>query len=33
MQTVTQAIFSGTACGGGAPLQLQAEIYGQKGIF
>lgn len=33
MQTVTQAIFSGTACGGGAPLQLQAEAYGQKSIF
>ncbi|KAF7918544.1 uncharacterized protein EAE98_009787 [Botrytis deweyae] len=33
MQTVTQAIFSGTVCGGGAPLQLQAETYGQKGLF
>jgi pyruvate/2-oxoglutarate dehydrogenase complex dihydrolipoamide dehydrogenase (E3) component len=33
MQTVTQAIFSGTACGGGAPLQLQAEAYGQKALF
>lgn len=33
MQTVTQAISSGTACGGGAPLQLQADTYGQKGIF
>jgi thioredoxin reductase len=33
MQTTTQAIFSGTACGGGAPLQLQAETFGQKAIF
>lgn len=33
MQTVTQAIFSGTCCGGGAPLQLQAETYGQKPLF
>lgn len=33
MQTVTQALFSGTACGGGAPLQLQAETYGQKALF
>lgn len=33
MQTVTQAIFSGTACGGGAPLQLQADTYGQQGLF
>jgi thioredoxin reductase len=33
MQTITQAIFSGTACGGGAPLQLQAETYDQKNIF
>lgn len=33
MQTVTQAIFSGTASGGGAPLQLQAETFGQKNLF
>ncbi|CAG8962003.1 hypothetical protein HYFRA_00014111 [Hymenoscyphus fraxineus] len=33
MQTITQAMHSGTACGGGAPLQLQAETYGQKGML
>ncbi|KAH8687709.1 hypothetical protein BGZ60DRAFT_522359 [Tricladium varicosporioides] len=33
MQTVTQAIYSGTLCGAGAPLQLQAETYGQKPLF
>lgn len=33
MQTLTQALFSGTAVGGGAPLQVQAENYNQKAIF
>ncbi|KAF2654216.1 FAD/NAD(P)-binding domain-containing protein [Lophiostoma macrostomum CBS 122681] len=33
MQTITQALFSGTAVGGGAPLQLQAEMWNQEAIF
>lgn len=33
MPTVTAALYSGTAAGGGAPLQLQAERLGQKGMF
>ncbi|ETS82431.1 hypothetical protein PFICI_04307 [Pestalotiopsis fici W106-1] len=33
MQTVTAALHSGTCTGGGAPLQIQAETYGQPAIF
>ncbi|KAK3689457.1 hypothetical protein B0T22DRAFT_440937 [Podospora appendiculata] len=33
MQTVTAALHSGTCAGGGAPLQIQAETYGQRAIF
>lgn len=33
MQTVTAALHSGTCTGGGAPLQIQAETYGQRAIF
>lgn len=33
MQTVTAALHSGTCTGGGAPLQIQAETFGQKAIF
>ncbi|KAK6214675.1 hypothetical protein LQW54_004183 [Pestalotiopsis sp. IQ-011] len=33
MQTVTSALHSGTCTGGGAPLQIQAETYGQPAIF
>jgi gliotoxin/aspirochlorine biosynthesis thioredoxin reductase len=33
MQTVTAALNSGTATGGGAPLQIQAETYKQRAIF
>jgi thioredoxin reductase len=33
MHTITQALFSGTAVGGGAPLQMQAEMWNQKAIF
>lgn len=33
MQTVTQALYSGTCTGAGAPSQIQAEQYGHKGIF
>jgi thioredoxin reductase len=32
-QTVTQALASGTASGGGALFQLQAETFGQKGFL
>lgn len=33
MQTVTAALHSGTCTGGGAPLQIQAEAFGQPAIF
>lgn len=33
MPTVTFALASGTAAGGGAPSQLQADTYGQKPMF
>ncbi|KAM7213086.1 FAD/NAD(P)-binding domain containing protein [Rhypophila decipiens] len=33
MQTITAAMHSGSCVGGGAPLQIQAELYGQKAIF
>lgn len=33
MQTITAALHSGTCAGGGVPLQIQAERYGQKAIF
>lgn len=33
MQTITAAMFAGTCVGGGAPLQVQAEEYGQRAIF
>ncbi|OCL14901.1 FAD/NAD(P)-binding domain-containing protein [Glonium stellatum] len=33
MQSMTSALASGTAAGGGAPLQLQAEAWNQKAIF
>lgn len=33
MHTVTHALHSGTCVGGGAPLQIQAEMYNQKAIF
>lgn len=33
MQTVTAALHSGTCTGGGAPLQIQAEMYKQAAIF
>ena len=33
IQTITQALYAGTLCGGGAPLQLQAEQLNQKSLF
>ncbi|CAE7193010.1 hypothetical protein CFE70_007109 [Pyrenophora teres f. teres 0-1] len=33
IQTVTAAMHSGTCTGGGAPLQVQAELYGQRANF
>lgn len=33
ISTVTATIFAGTCTGGGAPLQIQAEEFGQKAIF
>jgi len=33
MHTYTGALNSGTCTGGGAPLQIQAETYGQRAIF
>ncbi|ORY12583.1 hypothetical protein BCR34DRAFT_624223 [Clohesyomyces aquaticus] len=33
MHTVTSAIYTGGCTGGGAPLQMQAELYNQKSIF
>ncbi|KAI1170916.1 FAD/NAD(P)-binding domain-containing protein [Nemania sp. FL0916] len=33
MQTVTAALHGGTCAGGGAPLQIQAEMYNQPAIF
>jgi thioredoxin reductase len=33
MQTVNAALHSGTCTGGGAPLQIQAEMYNQRAIF
>ncbi|KAI0407265.1 hypothetical protein F4802DRAFT_554766 [Xylaria palmicola] len=33
MQTVTAALHGGTCTGGGAPLQIQAELYNQRAIF
>ena len=33
MQTFTNALHSGTCTGGGAPLQIQAEMYNQRAIF
>ncbi|RWA06389.1 hypothetical protein EKO27_g8723 [Xylaria grammica] len=33
MQTVTGALNGGTCTGGGAPLQIQAELYNQRAIF
>ncbi|KAI8623698.1 hypothetical protein F5Y19DRAFT_457633 [Xylariaceae sp. FL1651] len=33
MMTLTQALATGTCVGGGAPLQIQAEMYHQKAIF
>ncbi|CAI6332534.1 unnamed protein product [Periconia digitata] len=33
MHTVTGALNSGTCAGGGAPLQIQAEVYKQRAIF
>ncbi|KAK5636073.1 hypothetical protein RRF57_011785 [Xylaria bambusicola] len=32
MQTVTQALYSGTCTGGSAPLQIQAETWDQKSL-
>ncbi|KAI0817172.1 hypothetical protein GGR55DRAFT_673013 [Xylaria sp. FL0064] len=32
MQTVTQALHSGTCAGGSAPLQIQAETWDQKSL-
>ncbi|KAI0143691.1 FAD/NAD(P)-binding domain-containing protein [Xylariaceae sp. FL1272] len=33
MHTVTSALYTGTCVGGGAPLQIQAELYNQTPIF
>ncbi|KAI3317877.1 FAD/NAD(P)-binding domain-containing protein [Xylariaceae sp. AK1471] len=33
MHTVTSALYTGTCTGGGAPLQIQAELYNQPPIF
>ena len=33
MQTVTAALHSGTCAGGGAPLQVQAELYHHRPLF
>jgi thioredoxin reductase len=33
MQTVTSALLSGTCAGGGAPLQIQAQMYNQRPLF
>lgn len=33
MATVNAALHSGTGVGGGAPLQIQAEAFGQKCVF
>ncbi|KAI1435779.1 FAD/NAD(P)-binding domain-containing protein [Xylaria sp. CBS 124048] len=33
MQTISAAIHSGMCTGGGAPSQLQADMYNQRGVF
>ncbi|RYP88553.1 hypothetical protein DL769_000249 [Monosporascus sp. CRB-8-3] len=33
MQNITGALYAGTLAGAGAPAQIQAETYNQKGIF
>ncbi|KUI59136.1 hypothetical protein VP1G_06425 [Cytospora mali] len=33
MHTITAALHSGTCTGGGAPLQIQAELFNQQAIF